>query len=126
MDLLNTYEEYKNYKNQYVVFIEELFNSNLKAYSREITLKKLEEAFKTFEMFNSRTDDMKVEEKDEENLRDLRYLIFDSLLLSSDLLKFYKYNEVERFKMRTINYINKVRRDEMFSSSMNNSSCRVK
>lgn len=126
MDLLNTYEEYKNYKNQYVVFIEELFNSNLKAYSREIVLEKLEEAFKTFEMFNSRTDSMKVEEKDEENLRDLRYLIFDSLLLSSDLLKFYKYNEVERFKMRTINYINKVRREEMFSSSMNNSSCRVK
>lgn len=126
MDLLNTYEEYKNYKNQYVLFIEELFNSNLKAYSNEIALEKLEEAFKTFEMFNSRTDDMKVEEKDEENLRDLRYLIFDSLLLSSDLLKFYKYNEVERFKMRTINYINKVRREEMFSSSMNNSNCRVK
>ncbi|MEG0295086.1 MAG: hypothetical protein RR620_00125 [Clostridium sp.] len=124
MDLLSTYEEYTEFQKEYVIFIEELFNSNLNVYSEDVTIKRLTEAKKKFELLMDKSSEIVIESKDADNLKDLRYLIVDALFLSTDLLGFYQYKEVERFKMRVNNYINKLRRSELFKET-NSSSCRV-
>lgn len=124
MDLVSIYNEYSSYHKEYVSFIEELLNSDLTAYNSEIIIERLDNAFKTFERFNSESEDIKVEESDMNNFKDLKYLLIDSLLLSSELSNFYKHDELMRFKMRINNYINKLRRNEIFKES-SDSSCRV-
>ena len=59
------------------------------------------------------TEQVEVEEKDIDNLRDLNYLALDTLFLTMDLKNFYKLGESERFKMRAVNYINKRSRGQI-------------
>lgn len=124
MDLLSTYEEYTAFQKEYVNFIDELFNSNITAYSEEVITKRLTEGKEKFESLMDQSNDIVIEVNDTDNLKDLRYLIVDALFLSTDLLGFYQYKEIERFKMRVNNYINKLRRAELFKET-NSSSCRV-
>lgn len=114
MDLLKIYEEYNNMNNEYVEFIEKLVDSNLTFSTQEEVMIRLIYTQDKFEELKLESDTIVMESEDENNLKDLRYLIVDSLFLSSDLLYFYKNREVERFKMRAVNYINKKRRAEMF------------
>ena len=56
--------------------------------------------------------------------------IMDGLLLSIDLLRFYESKQVERFKMRAVNYINKERmkkfiEDNPFENNISFGNCRV-
>lgn len=124
MDLINDYEEYNRVNNDYVNFIEKLVNSDLGDCSEEHIKEKLISVQNSFESIKIRMDVEEAEEKDIENLKDLKYLVMDALFISADLVAFYKYKQPERFKMRAVNYLNKKRRAEMFKDS-NDGSCRV-
>lgn len=124
MDLIKAYEEYTRVNNNYVNSIERLVNSDLGDCNEEHIKEQLLSAQNSFESIKIRIDVVEVEEKEEENLRDLKYLVMDALFISADLVAFYKYKQPERFKMRAVNYINKKRRAEMFKDD-NNGSCRV-
>lgn len=126
MSLIDNYEEYIRVNNEYVNFIEELVNKNLGECNEEYIIETLIKVQHDFESIKIRIDveESEVEEKDLENLKDLKYLIMDALFISADLVAFYKYNQPERFKMRAVNYINKKRRAEMFKEDKKGS-CRV-
>lgn len=124
MNLIKAYEEYTRVNNDYVNFIEGLVNSDLGDCNETQIKAHLLCAQNSFESIKIRIDVEKVEEKDQENLRDLKYLVMDALFISADLVAFYKYKQPERFKMRAVNYINKKRRAEMFKDN-HDGSCRV-
>ena len=71
-------------------------------------------ALKNYEKLKFESDEIQIEDKDKNNLNDLKYLIMSALFLVSDLNHFYNLKEYERFKMRAINYINNSRRAKMF------------
>ncbi|MGL5085954.1 MAG: hypothetical protein ACRC68_09640 [Clostridium sp.] len=124
MDLIKAYEEFTGVNNAYVNFVEGLLNSDLGDCNNEKITEHLLAAQNSFETIKIRTDVMEVEAKEQENYRDLKYLVMDALFISADLTAFYKYKQPERFKMRATNYINKKRRAEMFKEDKN-SKCRV-
>lgn len=126
MSLINNYEEYTRINNDYVNFIESLVNKDLGECNEACITETLIKVQNDFEYIKIRMDveEVDIEEKDLENLKDLKYLIMDALFISSDLVAFYKYKQPERFKMRAVNYINKKRRAEMFKDSQDGS-CRV-
>ena len=114
MDLINTYEEYKNTNEEYALFINGLVDSDL-SNKDEVIANKLTEYQNKFEYLKVKCDRINVEADNVNNLKDLKYLIVDTLFLALDLSHFYTLGQVERFKMRAINYINKKRRAEFFN-----------
>lgn len=115
MTLLDIYERYKKVNNDYSRFIEMIINKE------DFDFESKEE-FNLLEKYNMEIQQLKtsmdsIESNDNENLKDLSYLIVDLMFLSVDLMNFYNYREVERFKMRAINYINKQRRKEFFGGN---------
>lgn len=114
MDLINTYEEYKNTNERYAVFINGLIDSDL-SNKDEAIINELTEYQNKFEQLKIKCDGIVVEAENENNLKDLKYLIVDTLFLTLDLAHFYGIGEIERFKMRAINYLNKKRRAEFFN-----------
>ncbi|MGL4107341.1 hypothetical protein [Clostridium sp. LP20] len=109
MTLESTYEEFKGLNSEYISFIEELLESNFTNYSEEEIVEKLTNGKIVFETLKVKSDNIEIEDKDKENLMDLKYLIIDGLFLAIDLLNFYKLKEMERFKMRIVNYVRKKR-----------------
>ena len=126
MTLINIYEEYTNINNEYLTYIEGLVNSDISNCSDDNIMDKLILFKNNFESIKIKLDvcEVDIEEKDIENLKDLKYLVMDALFISADLVTFYKSKQPERFKMRAVNYINKKRRAEMFKDA-NDGSCRV-
>lgn len=114
MDLINTYEEYKNTNEEYAVFINGLVESDL-SNRDEAIVNKLTEYQNRFEELKVKCDRITVEDDNVNNLKDLKYLIVDTLFLALDLAHFYGLGQEERFKMRAVNYINKKRRAELFN-----------
>lgn len=114
MTLVEIYEKYNKISKDYLNFIEELIENNLGGYNQEFIKERLNDFQNYFEEVKMITDKIEVNEDELDNLRDLNYLVVDSLFLALDLAHFYKYNEVERFKMRAFNYLNKKRRNEFF------------
>ncbi|MGL5615004.1 MAG: hypothetical protein ACRDD2_02070 [Sarcina sp.] len=111
--ILDFYERYKVLNKEISEFIEELINNNLNYEKKEDTLKILLNF--NDELGNLKEGLEKINCEDKDNLNDLNYLIMDLLFLIMDLINFYNYNQVERFKMRATNYLNKQRRKEFFS-----------
>ncbi len=107
MNLVNTYEKYDVGNKLYMNFIDGLIKSDFNLVSEEEIELKLKEAKEFFESLKEESDKIEVSEDEINNLRDLKYLIVDSFFLMIDLENFYKYKEMERFKMRAINHINK-------------------
>ena len=97
-------------------FIEELVNKNFEGFSEDFVMGNLENFQNSIGDLKVKADDLQVEEENKDNLKDLKYLIVDTLFLTFDLNNFYKLKEFERFKMRFVNYVNKRRRDEMLKS----------
>lgn len=116
MELVNIYDEYREVNKNYVDFIEELVNKNFKGFSEDFVMSNLENFQNSIGDLKLKADDLQVEEENKDNLKDLKYLIVDTLFLTFDLNNFYKLKEFERFKMRFANYVNKRRRDEMLKS----------
>lgn len=116
MELVNIYDEYREVNKNYVDFIEELVNKNFEGFSEDFVMGNLENFQNSIGDLKVKADDLQVEEEDKDNLKDLKYLIVDTLFLTFDLNNFYKLKEFERFKMRFANYVNKRRIDEMLKS----------
>lgn len=113
MELVNIYEEYLDVNKKYVDFIKKLEENNFEGFNEGDVIAKLDEFQNTIGELKLKADSLEVEDENKDNLKDLCYLIMDTLFLTFDLNNFYKLKEVERFKMRFENYINKRRRDEM-------------
>ncbi|WP_294353892.1 hypothetical protein [uncultured Clostridium sp.] len=107
MNLVNTYEKYDVGNKLYMNFIDGLIKSDFNLVSEEEIELKLKEAKEFFENLKEESDKIEVSEDEINDLRDLKYLIVDSFFLMIDLENFYKYKEMERFKMRAVNHINK-------------------
>lgn len=114
MSLLSTYDEYIEVNKAYIEFINEIVNNNFNGYSEEEIMTILVDGKNKFEELRSKTDKEEVLDEDDVNLKDLKYLVIDGLFLSIDLFNFYKCKEIERFKMRAINYIRKRRVADVF------------
>ena len=119
MELLNAYENYKEFNNNFVNFINKLISNNLEDMDRSEIEDKLNEGRDFFSNLQTQCEAIKIEDTDIDNLKDLQYLIADGLFLTIDLIMFYSINEYDRFKMRASNYINKGRLTEMFKQSKN-------
>ena len=119
MELLNAYENYKEFNNNFVNFINKLISNNLEDMDRSEIEDKLNEGRDFFSNLQTQCEAIKIEDTDIDNLKDLQYLIADGLFLTIDLIRFYSINEYDRFKMRASNYINKGRLTEMFKQSKN-------
>lgn len=119
MELLNAYENYKEFNNNFVNFINKLISNNLEDMDRSEIEDKLNEGRDFFSNLQTQCEAIKIEDTNIDNLKDLQYLIADGLFLTIDLIRFYSINEYDRFKMRASNYINKGRLTEMFKQSKN-------
>lgn len=114
MSLLSTYEKYIKVNTAYVEIINKIVNSNFSGYSEEEIMTILVDGKNKFEELRLITDKEEVLNEDDINLKDLKYLVIDGLFLSIDLFNFYNCKELERFKMRAVNYIRKRRVADFF------------
>lgn len=124
MKLVEIYEQYMNINNEYTSWIEALVNEDFQNDAEPLIKIRLQDTKEQFEKLMAACSELEVDEKDEENFKDLRYLVMDSLFLAADLEAFYNVNELGRFKMRVLNYLNKKRRADMFGETPGGG-CRV-
>lgn len=123
MDLITIYENYMALKKNYIEFIEHLVETDFVEDEKQVS-EELEKAKVALEGLLRQSDELKKDEENEHNVKDLSYLLADTLFLAIDLLGLYEYKELGRFKMRVINYTNKQKHVEMFGG-MNAGNCRV-
>ena len=97
MELVNIYDEYREVNKNYVDFIEELVNKKFEGFSEDFVMGNLENFQNSIGDLKVKADDLQVEEENKDNLKDLKYLIVDTLFLTFDLNNFYKLKEFERF-----------------------------
>ena len=114
MSLVSIQEEYNKAKSEYIELINELSNSDLGNCDNEDILNNLIAGKTKFELIKIKSDNEVLSEEEKDKLKDIQYSIVDSLFLCMDLINFYKTNQVERFKMRAVNYVNKKRIEELF------------
>lgn len=119
MDLLNVYENYKDFNKNFVNFINNIIINNFSNTNKTDILNKLIEGRDFFSDLKKQCETINIESKDIDNLKDLQYLVVDGLFLTIDLINFYNLEEYDRFKMRASNYINKDRLSNMFKQSKN-------
>lgn len=108
------FNKYVELNGQYVKFVNEIVNNNFENYSEEEIMNRLVDGKKNFEDLMSQIDECKNDEEDGLFLKDVKYSIVDGLFLTIDLYNFYNSKELERFKMRAVNYIRKGRVTSFF------------
>lgn len=119
MDLLNVYENYKDFNKNFINFINDIIINDFSNIDRTEIMNKLVEGRDFFSNLQNQCETIDIENKDIDNLKDLQYLVVDGLFLTIDLINFYNLEEYDRFKMRASNYINKDRLSEMFKQAKN-------
>ncbi|CDM70462.1 hypothetical protein CM240_3345 [Clostridium bornimense] len=119
MDLLNAYENYKEFNKNFVDFINDLITNDFSNIDKADIMDRLIAGKDFFSNLQVKCETIDIESKDMNNLKDLQYLLADGLFLTIDLINFYSLNEYDRFRMRASNYINKGRLTEMFKQSKN-------
>lgn len=117
MNLVEIYEAYRVVSVEYIEWLEIVVQSDFQNDAEPIIRLRLIDTKKQFEEWMEQCNELEVEEKDETNLKDLRYLILDSLFLAADLVRFFETDDLGRFKMRVLNYLNKKRRAELFGET---------
>ena len=110
MNIAEIYNEYDHVNNMMVIYVEDLAK---KEFETEDDVVKMLEAFKG--NFETLFEESNTLEGDDDNLKDLKYFLFDALLFTRDIVAFYKAKEYMRIKMRITNYVAKKRRAEMFA-----------
>lgn len=126
MELVNSYAYYTEEYNAYLELVEQLVETDFANCVEAEVTSKLENAKETFEGLMEKVSTLEVEEAQQENLKDFKYLIMDALFFTSDLANFYKHQELGRFKMRVLNALNKKRRAELFGNEATGSgSCPI-
>ena len=108
------FNKYVELNGQYVKFVNEIVNNNFENYSEEEIMSRLVDGKKNFEDLMSQIDECKNDEEDGLFLKDVKYSVVDGLFLTIDLYNFYNSKELERFKMRAVNYIRKGRVTSFF------------
>lgn len=116
MELVNSYAYYTEEYNAYLKLVEQFVEMDFANCVEAEVTSKLANAKETFEGLMEKVSALEVEETQQENLKDLKYLIMDALFFASDLDNFYKHKELGRFKMRVLNALNKKRRAELFGN----------
>ncbi|EKY23554.1 hypothetical protein [Clostridium celatum] len=116
MSLLNTYEKFKKVNDDFISFIDKLVINNFESFTEEEIIENLKSALGKFEALKFESDEITVTDEENNNLRDLKYLIMNGLFLVSDLNHFYNLKELERFKMRAVNYINHNRNKKILNN----------
>lgn len=114
MSLVSTYENFSKINAEFIDFIDELIINNFNNITDEKIKMNLSIALKNYEDLKYESDEIATDNENEVNLNDLRYLIMSGLFLVSDLIHFYNLKELERFKMRAVNYINNSRRAKLY------------
>ncbi len=114
MKLVEVYEQYVNLNSEYAAWIENLVNEDFQNDAPPLIKIRLQDTKEQFENLMETCMGLEVEPEQEENFKDLRYLLMDSVFLAGDLLAFYNVEELGRFKMRVLNYLNKKRRADLF------------
>lgn len=113
MELVRIYEEYTALNGQYAAFLEQLIGAE-EMVKDEAVLSELGKTKDQLEALMAQSSGLEIDGANEQNLNDLKYLVTDVYFLAMDLEHFYKHNEMGRFKMRVLNYLNKKRRAEAF------------
>ena len=108
------FNKYVEVSGEYVRYINEIVNKNFEGYAEEEIMNRLIKSKKEFELLMSEIDKCENEEEDGLFLKDVKYSLVDGLFLSIDLYNFYNSKELERFKMRAVNYIRKGRVTSFF------------
>lgn len=114
MELVNYYTQYTTTYGEYMTYVEHLVETDFKECTEAELTAQLKGARETFETLMMQINGLEVEKEQEENFKDLKYLVMDALFLAGDLEQFVKYQEIGRFKMRVLNALNKKRRAEAF------------
>jgi len=109
MNLVEIYSAYKEESAEYTTWLEAIVSSDFQNDAMPIIRVRLIDTKEQFEKWMEVCSNLEVEEKDQDNLKDLRYLILDSLFLAADLVRFFETDDLGRFKMRVLNYLNKKR-----------------
>ena len=112
--LSEIFNKYVEINSEYVKYINDIVNNNFVGYLEEEIMNKLVEGKKNFEELMSQIDKCENEEENGLFLKDVKYSIVDGLFLTIDLYNFYNSKELERFKMRAVNYIRKGRVTSFF------------
>ncbi|MGL4738450.1 MAG: hypothetical protein ACRCW2_13450 [Cellulosilyticaceae bacterium] len=113
MELLNYYETYTAITKDYDRLLQELVDQeNLQ--KEDGIYERLAQAKDKLEQLMQSLAELEVDEAQQHNLGDLKYLVTDLFFLAMDCVHFYGHEEMGRFKMRAINYLNKKRRAEIF------------
>lgn len=102
--ILSIYKQFTTLNSELMNYLNELISEDLK--SKDDAVSRLNDILKNIEELKYQSDNIVDLESDIDKVNNLRYSIMNSLFLLSDLLHFYKINEVDRFKMRAVNYIN--------------------
>lgn len=114
MKLKEIFDKYVDLNGQYVRFVNDIINSNFEGYSEEDVINKLVKAKDEFQELMNQVDEIETEEEDGLFVKDVKYGIVDGLFLAIDLYNFYHTKQLERFKMRGVNYIRKGRVTSFF------------
>ena len=130
LTLLESYKEFTKINSEYINYINELVNTDLGKCDNKEVINCLIGCKNRYEFLKIKVDDYNYEEENIDTLKQLKMYIMDGLLLSIDLLRFYESKQVERFKMRAVNYINKERmkkfiEDNPFENNISFGNCRV-
>lgn len=112
--MLNTYEQFSILNNELITYLNELISDELKEKNSDEIINKFNSLLNDIEELKLKSDEIGLVGIDMSKLNNLRYSIMNSLFLISDLLHFYKLNEIERFKMRAVNYINHNSKPQVF------------
>ena len=112
MELVNHYTQYTTTYGEYLAYVEHLVETDFADSIEKEVAARLTTTRETFETLMNQISTLEVEQEQEENLKDLKYLVMDALFLAGDLEQFYNYQEIGRFKMRVLNALNKKRRAE--------------
>ena len=112
--MLNTYEQFSNLNNELITYLNELISDDLKEKNSEEIINNFNRILNDIEELKLKSDEIVSVGIELNKVNNLRYSIMNSLFLVSDLLHFYKLNEIERFKMRAVNYINHNSKPQIF------------
>lgn len=114
MKLKEIFETYVDLNREYVSYINEVINKNFEGYSEDEVMKNLIKSKEKFQELMAEVDKIESEEEDGIFLKDVKYGLVDALFLAIDLYNFYYSKQLERFKMRGVNYIRKGRVTSFF------------
>ena len=110
MELLYVYDEYKKINKELVEYLNNILSNEEGLNSNSNIDKTINRFIDSLEKIKNNADSIELTNSNNQNLNDLKYLIVSTLFLLGDLEHFYRINELTRFKMRAVNYINHARR----------------